>query len=59
MGHDQNVAVLDWPLDASEHGREVWYLLVTARDENVAVWYHLELVAGETPFVHPSPPFRS
>lgn len=42
---DDNELALDWPLEASEPGREVWYGLVGKRDGSAAFWYRFTLLS--------------
>ena len=45
MELEPNRAVLEWPLGRGDVGREVWYLLATTADGEVAFWYHVEFVS--------------
>lgn len=36
---------LDWPLDAGDRGREVWYSLVTHQERPIAFWFRYTLLS--------------
>lgn len=42
---DPNSPYLDWPLDAAEKGREVWYGLVSSPEADLALWYRYTLLS--------------
>lgn len=42
---DLNSPYLDWPVDAGEKGREVWYGLVSSPVEDLALWYRYTLLS--------------
>jgi len=42
---EANAPHLDWHLEVSERGREVWYNLVTDADGDVAFWYRYTLLS--------------
>lgn len=47
MNTEPNDPVHDWPLEAGEPGREVYYSLVSPADSSVAFWYRYTLLSTE------------